>query len=96
MSEALNVLADLVRGKLAQDLVGAEVKHGELTIVVSRPAIAKVLKTLRDDAAQPESLRAAAQRLTTQVNHDHAMPFQEDVLADARLLVAALDTTKDE
>ena len=40
------------RGKLAQDLVGAEVKHGELTIVVSRPAIAKVLKTLRDDAAQ--------------------------------------------
>ncbi len=50
MAEALNVLADLVRGKLAQDLVGAEVKHGELTIVVSRPAIAKVLKTLRDDA----------------------------------------------
>ena len=50
MAEALNVLADLVRGKLAQDLVGADVKHGELTIVVSRPAIAKVLKTLRDDA----------------------------------------------
>ncbi|MBL8663236.1 MAG: NADH-quinone oxidoreductase subunit C [Candidatus Odyssella sp.] len=50
MAEALNVLADLVRGKLAQDLVGADVKHGELTIVVNRPAIAKVLKTLRDDA----------------------------------------------
>jgi NADH-quinone oxidoreductase subunit C len=49
MSEALNVLADLVRGKLAQDLVSAEVKLGELTIVVSRTAIAKVLKTLRDD-----------------------------------------------
>ena len=49
MAEALNVLADLVRGKLAQDLVGAEAKLGELAIVVSRPAIAKVLKTLRDD-----------------------------------------------
>lgn len=54
------------------------------------------LKTLRDDEAQPESLRAAAQRLTAQVNHDHAMPFQEDVLDDARLLVAALSVTKDE
>ncbi len=49
MAEALTVLADLVRGKLAQDLVSAEVKLGELTIVVSRPAIVKVLKTLRDD-----------------------------------------------
>ncbi len=50
MAEPLNVLADLVRGKLAQELISAEVKAGELTIVVSRPAIAKVLKTLRDDA----------------------------------------------
>ena len=50
MAEALNVLADLVRGKLAQDLVSADAKLGELSIVVSRPAIVKVLKTLRDDA----------------------------------------------
>jgi NADH-quinone oxidoreductase subunit C len=49
MAEALTVLADLVRGKLAQDLVSAETKLGELTIVASRPAIVKVLKTLRDD-----------------------------------------------
>src|SRR5690606_34955595 len=49
MAEALTVLADLGRGKLAQDLVSAEVKHGELTVVASRPAIVKVLKTLRDD-----------------------------------------------
>ncbi len=54
------------------------------------------LRTLRDDDEQPEALRAAARRLTTQVNHDHAMPFEEDVLADARLLVAALGATKDE
>ncbi len=49
MAEALTVLADLVRGKLAQDLVSEEAKLGELTIVVSRPAIVKALKTLRDD-----------------------------------------------
>ena len=49
MAEALNVLADLVRGKLGQDWVSAEVKLGELTVLVSRPAVAKVLKTLRDD-----------------------------------------------
>jgi hypothetical protein len=47
------------------------------------------LKTLRDDETQPEALRAAAGRLTTQVNHDHAMPFDDDVLADARMLIAA-------
>ncbi len=47
------------------------------------------LKVFRDDETQPEPLRAAARRLTTQVNHDHAMPFDEDVLADARLLIAA-------
>jgi NADH-quinone oxidoreductase subunit C len=49
MAEALNVLAELVRGKLGQDWVSAEVKLGELTVLVSRPAIVKVLKTLRDD-----------------------------------------------
>lgn len=47
------------------------------------------LKVLRDDATQPEALRSAARRLTTQVNHDHGMPFDDDVLADARMLIAA-------
>jgi NADH-quinone oxidoreductase subunit C len=49
MAEALKDLAELARTKLAADLVSAEVKLGELTLVVSRPAIVKVLKTLRDD-----------------------------------------------
>ena len=49
MAEALNDLAAAVRAKLAQDVVSADVKLGELTVVVSRPAIVKVLKTLRDD-----------------------------------------------
>jgi NADH-quinone oxidoreductase subunit C len=49
MAEALNVIADRVRGTLAQDVVSAEVKLGELTVVVRRPAIATALKALRDD-----------------------------------------------
>jgi NADH-quinone oxidoreductase subunit C len=49
MAEVLNDLAAAIRAKLAQDVVSAEVKLGELTVVVSRPAIVKVLKTLRDD-----------------------------------------------
>jgi len=49
MAEVLNDLAAAVRAKLAQDVVSADVKLGELTVVVSRPAIVKVLKTLRDD-----------------------------------------------
>ena len=50
MAEALNDLADLIRGKLAQDVVTAEVKLGELTVLVSRPAIVKVLRALREDS----------------------------------------------
>jgi NADH-quinone oxidoreductase subunit C len=49
MADALNVLAELVRGKLAQNVLSADVKLGELTVVASRPAIASALKTLRDD-----------------------------------------------
>ena len=49
MAEALNDLAAAVRAKLAQDVVSAEVKLGELTVIVSRTAIAKTLRTLRDD-----------------------------------------------
>jgi NADH-quinone oxidoreductase subunit C len=49
MAETLNRLADLVRARLAQDLIGAEVALGEITVRVSRAAIVKVLLTLRDD-----------------------------------------------
>jgi NADH-quinone oxidoreductase subunit C len=49
MAEALKDLAELIRGKLAADVVFAEVKLGELAVLVSRPAIVKVLRALRDD-----------------------------------------------
>jgi NADH-quinone oxidoreductase subunit C len=49
MADALSDLAELVRSKLAQDLVAADIKLGELTITVSRPAIPRVLRSLRDD-----------------------------------------------
>jgi NADH-quinone oxidoreductase subunit C len=49
MAEALTDLAELIRGKLGADVTGAEVKLGELTLTVARPAIAKALTALRDD-----------------------------------------------
>jgi len=49
MAEALNDLAAAIRAKLAQDVVSAEVKLGEITVTVSRPAIVKVLRLLREN-----------------------------------------------
>jgi hypothetical protein len=46
------------------------------------------LNRLKNDAAVPDAIRAMAVRLTTQVNHNHQLPFEEDVLEDARALVA--------
>lgn len=40
------------------------------------------------DPALPPAIRAAATRLTTVVNHDHALPFPEHPLDDAQAIVA--------
>jgi len=45
------------------------------------------LNRLKDDAAAPAEMRAKAVRLTTQVDHNHTLPFPEDVLEDARDLI---------
>lgn len=39
------------------------------------------------DPTLPPAIRAAAARLTTVVNHDHALPFPEHPLADAQAIV---------
>ena len=49
MNQALRDLADHISGALHQDVVGSEILNGELTVTVSRPAIAKVLTALRDN-----------------------------------------------
>lgn len=45
------------------------------------------LKRLQNDAAVPESVRAAAARLTTKVDFDHKLPFEEDAVEDARGII---------
>ena len=48
----------------------------------------KQLHRLRAEPAVPTALRAAAERLTTKVGHEHQLPFSDDPLADARGIVA--------
>lgn len=46
------------------------------------------LTRLRAEAAAPEPVRAAAARLTTKVDFDHGLPFTNDPLTDAELIIA--------
>jgi hypothetical protein len=63
----------------------------------------KQLNRLRADPAAPEAPRAAAERLSTKVDREHRLPFEEDALEDAGVIIkwalAASDegrSTKDE
>lgn len=48
----------------------------------------KQLGRLRDDAAVPERIRQAAERLTTKVDEKHALPFEADLVEEAQQIVA--------
>ena len=48
----------------------------------------KQLRRLAADAAVPEPVRAAAVRLVTKVDVDHTLPFDDDPVVDARLIIA--------
>jgi hypothetical protein len=45
---------------------------------------------LQADALAPEKVREAARRLTTRVDFDHTLPFEDDPLEDARLIISSL------
>jgi len=47
----------------------------------------KQLQRLQTDALAPENVRAAAQRLTTKVDFDHTLPFENDPIEDARRII---------
>ncbi len=47
----------------------------------------KQLQRLQADPLTPENVRAAAQRLTTRVDFDHALPFADDPIEDARGII---------
>jgi hypothetical protein len=50
----------------------------------------KQLQRLQADALAPEKVREAARRLTTRVDFDHTLPFEDDPLEDARLIISSL------
>lgn len=45
------------------------------------------LARLLADPAAPATARAAAARLSTRVDHDHRLPFEDDPLVDAGLII---------
>lgn len=47
----------------------------------------KQLQRLQADPLAPEIVRKAAQRLTTRVDFDHTLPFEDDPIEDARGIV---------
>jgi hypothetical protein len=47
----------------------------------------KQLARLGADPAAPAALRAAAERLSTKVDREHQLPFDNDPLEDARLII---------
>ena len=46
------------------------------------------LQRLQADASVPAGVRQAARRLTTKVDFDHRLPFDEDPIEDARGIIA--------
>lgn len=48
------------------------------------------LKRLQGDESVPEHIRQAAMRLTTKVDFEHKLPFEEDAVEDARGIIVAL------
>jgi hypothetical protein len=50
----------------------------------------EMLQWLAQQADTPDDVRASAARLTARVSLDHTLPFPEDPLEDARMIVEAL------
>jgi|GEM_PF-1271580 len=69
--------------RLWKDKRGRDIKWGT-------SAMAQ-LKTMSLDESFPETIRQAAERLTTQQLHDHTMPFDNDPLDDAVIVIEHLN-----
>jgi NADH-quinone oxidoreductase subunit C len=50
MNEALQELSDHIAAALGAQILGSEIRNGELTLRVERASVVRVLKFLRDDA----------------------------------------------
>ena len=53
----------------------------------------KQLQGLQAEPGAPAEVRAAAQRLTTRVDFDHQLPFDDDPLADAEIILSYVRQT---
>ena len=51
------------------------------------------LRKIQQDDSFPPPVRQAAERLSTPVTRQHAVPFTTDPVADARLIIAHLSAT---
>jgi hypothetical protein len=51
------------------------------------------LRQIQQNASFPLPIRQAAERLSTPVTRQHAAPFTTDPVADARLIIAHLNST---
>ncbi len=54
----------------------------------------KQLSRLRDDPQTPEAIRQAAERLTTQVDENHELPFEADPVDDAQAIIVFVAVDK--
>jgi hypothetical protein len=48
------------------------------------------LKRVQLDESLPEEIRQAAARLTTKVDFDHTLPFENDPIEDARRIIVSI------
>ena len=68
--------------RLWKEAQGRDIKWG--TSAMSQ------IKTMALDESFPDEVRQAAERLTTQQQHDHTMPFDNDPLEDAEIVIKYL------
>ena len=66
----------------------------QLTIPRWRGDAMAHLRQIQQDASFPLPIRQAAERLSTPVTRQDADPFTTDPIADARLIIAYLSSTK--
>jgi uncharacterized protein (UPF0147 family) len=52
------------------------------------------LRQIQQDTSFPLPIRQAAERLSTPITRQHTAPFTTDPVADAKLIIAYLSSTK--
>ena len=72
----------------------AEAWIGRFSVPGWRGDAMAYLRKIQEDASFPLPIRQAAERLGTSVTRQHTAPFTTNPIADARLIIAHLSSTK--